>query len=291
MTNLKKSKKDTLRITSFTPKIGAHLSINGGYANALLRAKEIGANCLQIFSTSPRNWGRKLVTPQEIENFLELKSKLKIDPVYFHASYLVNLADGGRIGQLSIDSLIDELNNARKLDVKGTVIHLGSFKGQKANYDLLLKNINAVLENTPEETLFIIENAGNKKICCKFSELWYIVSKLNNKRVRVCLDTCHLWAAGYDLSTKTKFNSYFSEFDNKIGLENLEAFQVNDSKDYLGSYRDRHENLEEGNIPIEEFKILMTDERTKNLPMILEVPGADKKGPTKESVSTLKAYI
>lgn len=293
MTNLQKLRNDTTKITKKSVTIGGHLSISGGHVNALHKTKEIGGNCLQLFSSSPRNWAVTPPTKEQIQEFVDAKHKLEIDPIYFHASYLINLADNGPTGEKSVQTLIDELQLAKKMKVKGTIIHLGSFKLKEerpsdTHYDVLFRNINIVLQNTPEETLFIIENAGNKKICCSLKELGFIVKELNNPRVKVCLDTCHLYAAGYDLSTLEKFAAYFTEFEKKVGLENLEVFQINDSKDPLGSFRDRHENIGEGEIPLETFRLLLTDKRTRNKPFILETPGFDKNGPDKRNIETLK---
>lgn len=273
-------------------KLGGHLSISGGYTNALTKTIEIGGNSLQIFSSSPRNWGVSPVSNEAIEDFLKQKKQLHIDSVYFHASYLINLADDGRIGKASVTTLTNELKRASEMDVVGTIIHLGSFKkAEIKNYDQLLSNIQTVLNNTPENTFFIIENAGNNKICSTLDEMAFIIKSLNNKRVKVCLDTCHLYATGYDLSTPEKFDSYIKEFDQKIGLDKLELFQINDSKDPLGSYRDRHENLGEGTIPLEEFRLLLTDNRTKHLPMILEVPGENRQGPDQKNIQILKNLL
>lgn len=268
--------------------MGGHLSIAGGYNNALIKTKEIGGNCLQIFSSSPRVWAKSMPTEDLIEDFLSLSEKLSINPMYFHASYLINMADNERIGDLSRKNLIQELNLAHKMGIKGSIVHLGSFKGGKKNYSQLFKNIEEVLRKTPPQTLLIIENAGNKKLCCELDELAFIVNELKNERVKVCLDTCHLWAGGYDLSTKEKYDSFFSEFSEKIGLEKLEALQINDSKDTLSSYRDRHENLGQGTIPLEEFRLIVTESPTKNLPLILEVPGINKEGPDRQNMEILK---
>src|SRR3989339_362816 len=114
-------------------KLGAHQSISGGYQQALKRISNIGGNCLQIFSSSPRGWNFAKPTEDEINQFIELKKKMMIDPVYFHATYLINLADDSRIGHMSKLSLITELNLASKLNVKGSIVHLGSFKDQRSN--------------------------------------------------------------------------------------------------------------------------------------------------------------
>lgn len=276
-------------------KVGAHLSIAGGFHNSLDKLHKIGGNCLQIFSQSPRNWGSPDISTEQLDIFKKKRKAYHIDPVYFHASYLVNLADAETIGNKSTNYLINELTLANKMDVKGTIIHLGSFKLKDKTttkqYDVLFSNIQKVLDNTPEETFFIIENAGNKKICCTLEELGLIVKNLKNKRVKVCLDTCHLWGAGYDLSTPNLFKKYFNDFDKLVGLEALEVLQINDSKDPLGSYRDRHENIGVGQIPKNEFKLLMNDPLTNNKPMILEVPGFDKNGPDKENIEKIYSFL
>ena len=278
-------------------KIGAHLSVAGGYTNALNKTVAIGGNCLQIFSSSPRSWSLATTTTEQIDMFNKKKQELAINPIYFHASYLVNLADGNRIGTFSKLSLISELELAKKMGVEGTIIHLGSFKSKdfiaytKENYTTLFMNIQEVLDKTPEETKFIIENAGNRKICCDLNEMAFIIRELNSPRINVCLDTCHLHGGGYDLSTPETFDMFFTKFDQQIGLSKLEVFQVNDSKDPLGSFRDRHENIGEGTIPQETFRLLLNDVRTCDIPFILETPGFDKNGPDKKNVDLLKSFI
>ena len=126
--------------------LGAHQSIEGGYLKALVRVKSIGGNCLQIFSTSPRGWNFTKIDEVQSLDFLETKSELNIDPIYFHASYLINLADQGRIGSLSKLSLVSELTIAPKLKIKGSIVHLGSFKNN-VNISTLLKNISEVLQS------------------------------------------------------------------------------------------------------------------------------------------------
>src|SRR3989339_915086 len=167
------------------PKLGAHQSISGGYSEALKRIINIGGNCLQIFSSSPRGWNFAKPTEEEISQFVDLKKKLKIEPIYFHATYLINLADDSRIGHMSKLSLITELNLASKLKIKGSIVHLGSFKNKKLNikYQKLISNIKEVLEETPKDTLFIIENAGNRKIGQTLEEISQIVKDVNNLRV------------------------------------------------------------------------------------------------------------
>lgn len=232
-------------------KLGAHLSISGGYHKALERIVKIGGNCLQIFSTSPRGWSFVKISGQQIQDFNSIKSQLKIDPVYFHASYLINLANEGKIGHLSKLSLISELSIAPKLHIKGSIVHLGSYVGEKTaeKYKALIIHVKDILDKTPKESLLIIENAGNSKIGKNLKEIAKIIQDVGNPRLRVCLDTCHLYSAGYDLSSQIKLETFLKEFDLLIGLEKIELFHFNDSRDPLNSGRDRHENIGKGTIP------------------------------------------
>ena len=280
--------------------IGAHLSIAGGYHKALERIVDIGGNCLQIFSASPRGWNRATVTDEPKRLFLDTKKRLNIKEVFFHASYLVNLADEGRIGEESKKSLIAELNVASQLEIVGSIVHVGSFKGnlpavwdvsQDKKYSVLINNINETLTSTPQDTFLIIENAGNKKIGQNLDEIASIVRDIDNERLKVCLDTCHLFSAGYELSTKKKMDTFFDEFEKKIGLKKLVVFHMNDSKDPFDSGRDRHENIGQGTLSMEPFKLLLHDKRTKDLPFIIETPGFDGNGPDKKNIDILKNLV
>lgn len=273
------------------------MSIAGGYHKALERVAALGGNCLQIFSTSPRGWNRTELTPEAKKLFLDTKKALSIDPVFFHASYLINLADEGRVGTQSKESLIHELNIASQLGVIGSIVHTGSFKGdstviwdvsQDKKYSVLIQNINEVLTRTPADTFLIIENAGNHKIGQNLGEIASILNDVDNERMKVCLDTCHLYSAGYDLSTREKFDVFMNEFDTKIGLDRLVVIHANDSRDPFDSGRDRHENIGVGTLGTDPFQILLQDERTHHLPFIIEVPGFDKAGPDKKNIDILR---
>lgn len=280
-------------------KIGAHLSIAGGYHKALERISDIGGNCLQIFSASPRGWNKAILTEEERKLFLETKERLGINEVFFHASYLVNLADEERIGEESKKSLVAELNVASQLGIVGSIVHTGSFKGnppsvwnmEDTKYQVLIHNIKEVLDNTPSDTFLILENAGNKKIGQNIDELASIIRDVGSDRLKVCLDTCHLFSAGYELATQKKLDDFFDEFETKIGLHKLVVFHINDSRDPFDSGRDRHENIGQGTLSIAPFKLLLKDERTKNLPLIIETPGFDGKGPDKKNIDILKSLV
>lgn len=274
-------------------KLGAHQSIAGGYHEALKRIHNIGGNCLQIFSSSPRGWSFAKTDENQIDQFLKIKSELKIDPIYFHASYLVNLADEGKIGHLSKLSLIYEMNMASKLNIKGSIVHLGSYKDQKTNkkYQCLISNIKEILEKTPKESDFIIENAGNRKIGQTLEEISQIVKDVNHPRVRLCLDTCHLFSNGYRFDNKKELDAFIDQLG-KLGLLKLiEVFHINDSRDEFNSGQDRHTNIGQGKMKLEEFKALLNHPKTKSYPFIIETPGFDNKGPDKKNLDILKSLI
>lgn len=284
-------------------KLGAHLSVSGGYHNALNKTIEIGGNCLQIFASSPRGWNFSMPGEDQIKQFVDTKFELGIDPVYFHASYLINLANDFENARNSRNSLIHDLNLAAKMGVKGVIVHTGSFKELNpkdpstfphSNYDPyenVVINIKTILEQTPPETLFMIENAGNKKIGKDLAEITLILESVNNPRVRVCLDTCHLYSAGYDLSTEKKLEDFLLAFESTIGIKKLEVWHFNDSRDPFDSGRDRHENIGEGTLGVDPFKLIMNHPKLKDIPFIIETPGFDDKGPDKQNIDILKSLI
>jgi deoxyribonuclease-4 len=274
-------------------KIGAHLSISGGYGKALEKAKEISADCLQIFSASPRSWQKPKVGEKEINDFIVRKQALGIEPVYFHASYLINLADNGRVGALSREFLAVELILADKLGIKGSIVHLGSYKENdiKEGYRVLIKNLEEVLKEIPKEIFLLIENAGNHKIGVSLEEIGKIIADLRDKRVKICLDTCHLHAAGFDLSSREKLDDFLLTFDKIVGLERLKVWHLNDSRDPLGSFRDRHDNIGRGSLGLNSFREILNHPQFKDLPFIIETPGFDQKGPDKRNLDILKDLV
>ena len=283
-------------------KLGAHQSIAGGYTQALERINNIGGSCLQIFSSSPRSWNFAKPNEDEVKQFIELKNKFKIDPIYFHASYLINLADDSQIGHMSKMSLISEMNLAPKLRVKGSIIHLGSYKEKKPTdnlqlfdtnpkYKTLIKNIKEVLDKTSKESLFIIENAGNRKIGQTLEEISQIVKDIDSPRVRICFDTCHLFSNGYCFNNEKNLNLFLNKLEKLDLLDKLEVWHVNDSRDEFNSGHDRHENIGQGTIGLEEFKILLNYEKTKNYPFIIETPGFDGNGPDKKNLDILRSLV
>lgn len=286
-------------------RLGAHQSITGGYYKAFERINSIGGNCLQIFSGSPRGWNFVKINEKERELFINHKSKFDIHPIYFQASYLINLADESRIGHLSKMSLIAEMNIASKLDIKGSIVHLGSFKhsnnfrhdrNQSCNYKtnkyiILIKNIKEILGSTPKNTLLIIENSGNRKIGQSLEEISHIIKDIDDARVRLCLDTCHLFSNGYKFENKKELEEFVEKLSSLQLINKLECWHLNDSRDSFNSGHDRHENIGKGTIGLKEFEILINHSETKNYPFIIETPGFDHKGPDKKNLDILKNLI
>ena len=294
--------------------LGAHVSIAGGFKEAPARASIIGANAVQMFSGSPRGWNFASATKEQADEYKEEVKKHGIKTSYFHASYLINLADDGRNGNHSVEALIAELTVAEKLGVAGSIIHLGSFKEEKKKaeelmptllggggatssyvkherYPLLISNIKAILKKAPKDVRFIIEDMGMRKIGRSLDEIAEIIKDVPDPRVKVCLDTCHLHAAGYDLATKKKLDDFLEMFDSIIGLDRLECFHLNDSRDDFGSLRDRHDNIGEGNVPKDVFKLIVNHPELRNLPFLLEVPGFDGNGPDKKNADVVKSMV
>jgi deoxyribonuclease-4 len=274
-------------------KIGAHLSIAGGHKNALMKIGEIGGNCLQLFSSSPRQWIEPKISEAQIKEFIMLKNQHAITPIYFHACYLVNLADSELIGEKSVHSVITDMRLAQELEIRGIVIHLGSFKenSTEGSFKTLISHCKTILDQTPKEVLFIIENAGTHKIGTNLTEIARIIRELHDDRVRVCLDTCHTFAAGYDFTTPEKLETFIHFFDEHIGITKLELFHCNDSRDSFNSFRDRHENIGKGTLGLATFKLLLNHSLTQKYPFILEVPGENEKGPNAENVAILKSLV
>lgn len=271
--------------------IGAHVSIAKGFRGAGERAVAIGVSAIQMFSSSPHQWGHGKEDEGDIAAFARYAAAHRLAPRYFHASYLLNLADGGRIGKASATTLVHELSLAPKLGVKGSVVHVGSWKGGAPDYERLAAVIRDILKRTPGESLFIMENSGTRKIGLTLEEIAELAKRVKSPRFKVCLDTCHLFTAGYDIRTKEKLDSFLDEFDRKVGRELLELWHVNDSRDPFGSFRDRHENIGEGMIGLEPFRALVNHPKIKNSPLILEVPGFKGEGPDKRNVEILKGLV
>ncbi len=275
--------------------IGAHVSSAGGLPKVFDRARAIGAEAMQLFASAPQQWKAPVHTDAAVEEFRALHADWPI-PVFLHGVYLINLGstDEALVAR-SIESLKQSLEWGERLGATGTIFHVGSHLG--AGWDSTITasicgHIRKVLDSTPANTLLVLENNAGQGNCIggKWEELGAIIHGLDgDPRVGVCLDTCHAFAMGYDISTPAGCEEAMAGFDKHIGFERLVAVHANDSKTPLGGFRDRHENIGDGCLGLEGFATLMRHKAFKDVPFFLEVPGLDGKGPDRENVMRLKA--
>jgi len=274
-------------------KIGAHVSTAGGLSNAFDRASNIGAEAIQIFASSPRAWKFNQPKEEEVRLFKEKMEQTGIWPCYIHGSYLVNI--GGDPSQIekSIESLTNNMSVAGKIGAEGVIFHGGSHKGK--GFHNIVKQasecLKRVLDNSPENVWLCLENSAGmgSHIGSSFEEMGELIHLVQNDNLKVCLDTEHMFAAGYDLTNPDEVPQIMKRFDEEIGLSKLVAVHANDSKVELGSGVDRHENIGDGFIGIDGFKSLMNDPSFEKVPFFLEVPGFDSNGPDEININLLKS--
>jgi len=275
-------------------RIGAHVSAAGGADKTIPRAVEIGAEAIQFFPSSTRSWRFNPIDERVAADFKALALEHEIGPNAFHAVYMVSLpSEDPELVRKSIQSLVSYMNTASDLGVMGVIFHLNSHKGRgfDAVFRQVVENMNRVLDNSPSDTMLIIENSAGMgdHIGSKFSEIGPILKAVDDKRVGVCLDTQHAFAAGYDLRTPEGVGRTMGEFDAEIGLDHLVAVHCNDSKRELGEGVDRHENIGEGFMGRAAFESVLAAAAFRDVPFYLEVPGYEGGGPDAANVGTLKA--
>lgn len=258
--------------------IGAHVSASGGVENAPINASAIGADAFALFTKNQRQWVAKELTPESIERFKSHITGNGLDPHYIlpHDSYLINLGHPDDEGiTKSRAAFIDEMKRCEQLGLTMLNFHPGSHLDKitvEECLDRVADSINMALDATSGVTAVIENTAGQgSNIGNRWEHLRHIIDRVADKsRVGVCIDTCHAFAAGYDLAGC--YDETFDEFDRTVGLGYLKAFHINDSKKPLGSRVDRHESIGRGCIGIDFFKRLMADPRFDNMPLILETP-------------------
>ena len=275
-------------------KIGAHVSAAGGLDKCIANAEAIGAEAMQIFGSSPRQWKVNLPKPEEIKKYRTALEKSTINGgVFLHAPYLINLASPDEaIWQNSINCLAGNLQIAELMGGDGVIFHVGSGKdpNKQPALERSVEGIKAVLKMAPGKTHLIIENSASiKKVGSDASEIKYLMSGVDNKRVKFCIDIAHTFEAGLVAEySPEEIDKLFSQLDKEIGLENLMALHVNDSRTAQGSNHDQHDNIGEGQISLAGFKNLAKAKRLWSMPWLLEVPGFDDTGPDRKNVEILK---
>ncbi len=261
-------------------RIGAHVSASGGVENAPLNAQNIGATAFALFTKNQRQWKAKPLTEQSIEAFKENCKTAEIAPEHIlpHDSYLINLGHPEKEPlQKSLDAFIDEMQRCEQLGLDLLNFHPGSHLKKISEDDclqIIAESINIAIAETNHVTAVIENTAGQgSNLGYRFEHLARIIELVDDKsRVGICIDTCHTFAAGYDITTAESFEKTFEEFDKVIGFDYLKGMHLNDSKKGLGSRVDRHHSLGKGEMGLEPFKMIMKDTRFEDIPLILETP-------------------
>jgi deoxyribonuclease-4 len=275
-------------------KIGAHVSTAGGPVTCFDRAEAIGAEAAQIFLTPPQQWRSSKVEEEQAQAFRERAARSSCGPVFVHGVYLINLATSDATMLLrSTSSLKSALRSCAALGIKGVIFHIGSHKGSglEAVFHQICQACKGILDETPPDALLILENSAGAggTIGSRFPDLGRIIREVGSDRVKVCLDTQHAYAAGYDVASAEGLELAMSEFEREVGFGQLVAVHANDSKVDLGSGRDRHENVGEGHIGLDGFRRILAHRAFKDVPFLLEVPGVDgKSGPDAPNIEVLK---
>jgi len=264
------------------PKLGAHMSIAGGLPRAVDRAEASGCEALQIFTKSAGQWRARDLPPEEIALFKRRIRQTKIRPVVAHNSYLINLAAADpALRRRSIDSLRDELDRAEALGLDGLVMHPGSYTSgtEKGGLRLIADGLAEILASRPDgRARILLEHTAGQgtNLGHRFEHLAEIIDLLGGSpRLGVCLDTCHLLVAGYDICSEQGYQDTFRQFGAIVGFSRLKAFHMNDSKKPCMSRVDRHEHIGKGCLGLAPFRRIVNDPRFAKLPMLLETPKLD----------------
>lgn len=258
--------------------VGAHVSASGGVFNAPLNAKAIGAKAFALFTKNQRQWKAKPLDEETINKFKKNLELAEIKPCHVlpHDSYLINLGHPEEEKrQKSLDAFIDEVQRCEQLGLDKLNFHPGSHLKKISTEECLERisnSMNKTLQKTKDVILVIENTAGQgSNLGFDFAHLGYLVENSTDKeRVGVCIDTCHMFTAGYDIRTREAYDKTWKEFDDIIGFEYLKGMHINDSKPDLGSHVDRHDSLGKGKIGLDAFRFIMNDERMDDIPLILE---------------------
>ena len=259
--------------------LGAHFSIAKGRHRAILEADSYKCNTLQIFTKNAQTWKEKTLTEKEIKKFNDTKKQTGIFQIISHTSYLINIAGSNpKKVKMSCEALKQEIVRCGQLEIPYVVLHPGSHmgEGEKKGIQRITDNINRILAATNGNSarLLLETTAGQgTSIGHTFEQLAAIIEKVHDKtRIGICMDTCHIFAAGYDISNKQGYENTIKALDDIIGLKNLFAIHLNDTKKACNTRVDRHEHIGDGYIGLDAFRYIINDSRLKNIPKIIETP-------------------
>ncbi len=280
------------------PFLGAHMSISGGLDLAFSRITEIGGEALQIYTKNQRQWRSPVLTDETALRFRECQKENGSMPVAAHDAYLINLAspDPITIGQ-SVAAFADELRRTSRLSIPFLIAHPGSHlgKGTAAGIKRFVKHLDRAisLAGTQDVTVLLEITAGQgTNLGSNFEEIGSMISLSRfGTLLGVCFDTCHAFAAGYDIRTPESYSSTLDSFERTIGLDRIKFFHLNDSKLPLGSRVDRHEHIGKGQIGLESFRLLLNDPRFQRHPMVLETPKGKDLQNDRKNLKVLRSLL
>jgi len=274
-------------------RLGVHVSIQGGLVKSLERARAVGCNTMQIFSRSPRSWSGLKSEKKEVEEFKKQRKKLEIIPLVVHIPYLANLASpDDKSYEKSLKSFVEDVKTADEIGAEYFVTHLGSHKGEgeefgiKRFYDAM--NI-AIKETTPKLQILLETTAGSgDALGYSFEHIKQIIDGIKRREhIGICLDTAHVYAAGYDITTKKGLDDTLKAFDSSLGLDRLKVVHLNDSKSAVGSRVDRHENIGKGTLGSAGIRLIINHLKLKDLAFILETP-KESEDADRENIEAVK---
>jgi deoxyribonuclease-4 len=275
--------------------LGAHISTKGGLHTVFERAAEIDASAIALFAKNSNQWKGKEMTEDDVTFF---SGKRTIVPILTHASYLINLATTNpEFHRKSIEAMIDELDRAERLGIHAVVLHPGAHLGAgvDAGIEQIARSLDRIHAAIPNhQVVTLLETAAGQGSClgCTFEELGRIIALVDDKaRVGVCFDTCHVFAAGYELRGRDDYERTIDALERHVGIANVGAFHLNDSKKPLGSRVDRHEHIGGGEIGVEAFRFLLNDERFRGIPKLLETPKPIEHESDRKNLSLLRSLL
>jgi deoxyribonuclease-4 len=273
--------------------IGAHVSTSGGLAKAVARGAELGCESIQIFNQSPRMWRPTKYGPDDFAEFRQAIDDSPVEAVAIHAVYLINCATTDReLREKSLASLTHALRTGDGIGAAGVVLHPGAQKGEPHGPSMkrAAKVIAAALKDSESCPLLLEQTAGHKGLLGRdFDETAELIELAGaGDRLGLCLDSCHLFVQGYDVTDPGSLSAVVDEADAKVGLDRLRCLHVNDAGAPLGSCRDRHANIGKGEMGKAGLRAFLSEPRFEGLPATLETPGPNKKGADKKEVTAAK---
>ena len=275
------------------PILGAHVKVNNGLPTCVDRARELGAECLQIFVGAPQQWKETVYADDQVARLRTAIAEQEVGPVFIHAPYLINLASPKpQLRAMSRQALERQLKWSDRIGAVGVVVHVGS--GAEDALDLASESLNRLLAAHTGPSAIILENdaGAGRRIGRTLDQLGELIRRADgDERLRVCLDTAHTLASGYEIRTPEGLEAVLDEFEREIGFDRLTLAHANDSKVDINTHKDRHENIGDGFIGAEAFARIVQHPRFATTPFILEVPGLLGQGPDRENLCRLRGLL